>query len=265
MPDGALERPGATLRFVDAGSGRPVVFQHGLGGGEAQVAELFPTEAGRRLTLQCRGHGDSAAGPPDLLSIAAFADDVLAMADALHIGRFVAGGVSMGAAIAMRLAALHPERVEALVLVRPAWLFAPAPPNMAVYADVAEYLTGFPPSEARERFAATATARRLATEAPDNLASLLGFFDRPHPEVIASLLSRLAADGPGVAAADIRVPALVIGNDADCVHPLAMARQLAAALPGGRFVQVTAKALDRSAHAGEVRAAITAFLRDHSP
>ena len=265
MPDGILDRAGATLRFVDAGSGRPVVFQHGLGGGEAQVAELFPTEAGRRLTLQCRGHGDSAAGPSDLLSIAAFADDVLAMADALHIGRFVAGGVSMGAAVAMRLAALHPERVEALVLVRPAWLFALAPPNMAVYAEVAAHLAGFPPDEARERFAATATARRLATEAPDNLASLLGFFDRPHPEVTASLLSHIAVDGPGAAAADVRVPALVVGNEADCVHPLAMARQLAAALPDGRFVQVTAKALDRSAHAAEVRAAIAAFLRDHPP
>ncbi len=265
MPDGILDRAGATLRFVDAGSGRPVVFQHGLGGGEAQVAELFPTEAGRRLTLQCRGHGDSAAGPSDLLSLATFADDVLAMADALHIGRFVAGGVSMGAAIAMRLAALHPERIEALVLVRPAWLFAPAPPNMAVYADVAEHLAGFPPAEARERFAATAIARRLAIEAPDNLASLLGFFDRPHPDVTANLLSRIAVDGLGVAAADIRAPALVIGNQADDVHPLAMARQLAAALPDGRFLQVTAKALDRAAHAAEVRGAITAFLRDHPP
>lgn len=265
MAEGTLERPGATLRFVDAGNGRPVVFQHGLGGGEAQVAEVFPNEAGRRLTLQCRGHGDSAAGPPGLLSIATFADDVLAMADALRIGRFVAGGVSMGAAIAMRLAALHPERVEALVLVRPAWLFAAAPPNMAVYADVAEHLARFPPGEARERFAATTTAQRLAIEAPDNLASLLGFFDRPHPEAIASLLSGIAVDGPGVAAVDIRAPALVVGNAADCVHPLAMARQLAAALPDGRFVQVTAKALDRAAHAAEVGAAIAAFLRDHPP
>ncbi len=257
MREGKLERPGATLRFVDSGVGPPMLFQHGLGGDAAQVAEVSPTGF-RVLTLECRAHGGSNVGPPDLLSLATFADDVLALADQLRIPSFVLGGISMGAAIATRVAALHPRRVEALVLVRPAWLFAPAPDNMRAFAMVAEFLRDAP-AKARRRFVASDLARQLATDAPDNLASLVGFFDRPNPATTAQLLGRLAVDGPGVDASDVTAPALVVGNAVDHVHPLALARQLAAALPNGRFVEVPAKATDRAAHVAAVRAAIETF------
>ncbi|TIS01340.1 MAG: alpha/beta hydrolase, partial [Mesorhizobium sp.] len=36
---GTLLRDGATLHMTDTGEGLAVVFQHGLGGGEAQVAQ----------------------------------------------------------------------------------------------------------------------------------------------------------------------------------------------------------------------------------
>ena len=50
-----LERGGITLRGRDQGAGLPVVFQHGLGGNEAQIAEVFPDGDGyRRLTLECQ-------------------------------------------------------------------------------------------------------------------------------------------------------------------------------------------------------------------
>ena len=52
-----------------------------------------------------------------------FADDVLAFADLRGVERFVVGGISMGAAIALRIAVRHPERVSGLVLARPAWLW----------------------------------------------------------------------------------------------------------------------------------------------
>lgn len=252
--EGRLERPGAGLRFTEAGAGRPILFQHGLGGDAAQVAEIAP--AGRVVTLECRAHGGSQSGPPALLSIASFAADVLALADQLRLERFALGGISMGAAIAVRIAALHPDRIEALALVRPAWLFAPAPENMQAFAVVAKHLREAPPAKAKRRFAASEIARRLASEAPDNLASLLGFFDRPHPETTVELLGRIAADGPDVAAAAVTAPTLVVGNAIDLVHPLALARQLASVVPDARFVEVPAKATDRAAHAAAVRAAI---------
>ncbi|TIP51824.1 MAG: alpha/beta hydrolase, partial [Mesorhizobium sp.] len=57
----ALLRDGATLLMTDTGEGPAVVFQHGLGGGEAQAAQTCPLGL-RRITLECRGHGGSVLG-----------------------------------------------------------------------------------------------------------------------------------------------------------------------------------------------------------
>src|ERR1700692_1876788 len=108
-----------------------MLFQHGLGGDERQVAEVFPDDFGcRRLTLECRGQGRSEPGPLDRFSMAAFTTDALAFLDQRGVGPFAAGGISMGAAMALRLAVMAPERVRALVLARPAWMTEPAPANL---------------------------------------------------------------------------------------------------------------------------------------
>jgi pimeloyl-ACP methyl ester carboxylesterase len=257
-----FRRDGAALRYEDKGQGPPVLFQHGLGGDAAQAAEVFPgAPPARRVTLECRGHGGSALGPPERLSIAAFADDLDALAAALGLGAAVVGGISMGAAIALRLAVRRPERVGALVLVRPAWTTGAAPANMRPYAEVGALIERLPAEEARRRFEAGETAATLAREAPDNLASLRGFFGRP--PAFGRLLRAIAADGPGVAAAElgrIAVPTLVVGHARDLAHPLAHAEALAAGIPGARLAVVTPKADDRAAHVREVRAALSAFL-----
>lgn len=260
-------RDDAALRVFDTVQGRlPVVFQHGLGGDAAQVAQNFPdSPSRRRLTVECRAQGGSGSGGRRPFSIAMFADDVLAAADAAGLDRFVAGGISMGAAIALNLASRYPERVIGLVLVRPAWAFDAAPPNMRPYVEVAELIRSRPLDEARDAFAASATAARFRAEAPDNLASLLGFFARENATVFAEVMQAIADDGPGVtraAASGLAIPTLVIGSGIDLVHPLAIARSLADAIPNAAFVEVTPKATDKDRHFTEVRAAITRFLDD---
>ncbi|MER8444786.1 alpha/beta hydrolase [Mesorhizobium sp. M1066] len=262
-----LLRDDAALRVFDTGQGRlPVVFQHGLGGDAAQVAQNYPDSPSyRRLTVECRSQGGSGTGTTRPFSIAMFADDVLAAADAAGLERFVAGGISMGAAIALRLAARHPDRVTGLVLVRPAWVFDAAPQNMRPYLEVAELIRSRPLDEARDIFAASATAARFRTEAPDNLASLLGFFARDNAAVFAEMMQAIADDGPGVTraeAAGFKAPTLVIGSGIDLVHPLATARSLADAVPNAAFAEVTPKATDKERHFAEIRAAIGSFLKD---
>ncbi|RWL44318.1 MAG: alpha/beta fold hydrolase [Mesorhizobium sp.] len=261
-----LLRDGATLLGTDTGEGPAVVFQHGLGGGEAQVAQTFPTGF-RRITLECRGHGGSSLGEGRPFSFEMFADDVLAAADRAGLERFVAGGVSMGAGIALRLACRHPERVAGLILVRPAWMFSPAPQNMQPIAEVAELILVHGPEKARAIFARSEAAARLNREAPDNLTSLLGYFDRPDAKAFARVLANIAADGPGVAerdAAALDVPALVIGNEIDAVHPLSTAYALAAAIPNSTFAEVTPKARDSAKHFAELHEQISFFLHSHS-
>jgi pimeloyl-ACP methyl ester carboxylesterase len=261
-----LVRDDCALAVFDGGSGIPFLFQHGLGGDRAQVAQAFDDRSPwRRITIECRGHGASAIGTSRPFSIAMFADDVLAAADRLGVDRFVAGGISMGAAIALRLAVNAPSRVLGLVIVRPAWTFSKAPANMAPIREIASLIKSRPLAEARAAFAASPTAERLAKEAPDNLASLTGYFDRPDATAFADVLADIAADG-GVSrrqAASLLPPTLVIGNREDAVHPLAAARLLADTIPGATFVEVLSKARDKDAHFFAVRSAIANFLSTH--
>ncbi len=255
-----LRRDDVSLRSWDGGEGLPVIFQHGLGGDEAQVAEVFPDAQGfRRLTLECRGQGKSSLGDPRELSIANFADDVLAFADSRGVGRFVIGGISMGAAIAMRVTIKNPTRVRALILARPAWLWNAAPENMKPFIEVASYLQ----QRTVSNFETSATAQRLAREAPDNLLSLKKFFSANDRAATTSLLSAIAADGPGVSEAEVRtiaVPTLVIGHKIDAVHPLEFAQTLASNIAGSQFVEITPKATDKPKHVAEFRKTLAQFL-----
>ena len=267
-----FQHDGLTLAGHDSGGhgharpdALPLLLQHGLCGSAQQTAQACPDDpALRLLTLECRGHGGSDAGPLSHLSIATFADDLIAWIEHLRLPPLVLGGISMGAAIATRVAVLRPDLVRGLVLVRPAWVSADAPENMQPNAEVGALLAQHPASAAQARFLQGATAQRLARDAPDNLASLQGFFTRAPQAVTAALLQGIAADGPGVTEAQLRaiaVPALVVGHAQDAIHPWEHARQLADLLPHARLVRITPKAVDPRAYVADLHAAITCFTR----
>lgn len=261
---GTLTGDGVALAYEDGGAGRPVIFQHGLGGDRRQAAEAFGEPPGaRRITLECRGHAASSYGPLPALSLATFAGDIERLAAELGVDGPVVGGISMGAALALRLAAKGGLGARALILARPAWLFDAAPPNMAVYGEVGALLLRHEPAVAHDIFLQGASAERLRREAPDNLASLAGFFARPEPRVFGTLLMRIAEDGPGVSEDEARrlaMPVLVIGHGSDLVHPLAYARELASVLPGAELCEITPKSVDRDRYVHDFRAAVAGFL-----
>lgn len=259
----AIEREGLSLAAYDSGgNGLPVVFQHGLCGDMKQVAEAFPDkDAFRLITLECRGHGYSQSGGS--FSIATFAEDVTALIK--QVGApVVLGGISMGAAIATRIAVRSPGLLLGLALVRPAWVIEAAPINMRPNAEVGELLANLPADRARAEFEAGETFAMLAREAPDNLKSLAGFFTREPLTTTAALLREISADGPGVTEAELgqfEMPALVVGTDADFIHPLSCAERLASLLPEARSVRLTPKGVDKAAHLSELHAALSAFLK----
>ena len=79
----------------------------------------------------------------------------------------------------------------------------------------------------------------------------------------ASLLSAIAADGPGVSEKDVRaiaMPTLVIGHKIDLIHPLEYARTLASTIAGSQLVEITPKATDKPKHVAEFRKAVAQFL-----
>jgi pimeloyl-ACP methyl ester carboxylesterase len=86
----------------------------------------------------------------------------------------------------------------------------------------------------RNAFEASEIARLLAEKAPDNLASLRGFFSREPQATTAALLQAIAADGPGVSEEDLRnleIPTLIIGHDIDYIRPLSYAAAVSQLIP----------------------------------
>ena len=253
------------LRLAVHGGGKagpPLVFQHGLCGDARQVAEAMAGLDGQQwLGLECPGHGASPMAAP---SIASFADAVAALAETLK-APVVLGGISMGAAIASRLAVLRPDLVRALVLVRPAWVTGAAPANMAPNAEVGALLARHSAEEARALFLRSPTAQRLAVDAPDNLASLMGFFDRKPTADTARLLTNISADGPGISPADLRalrLPVLICGTTEDFVHPMTHVQALAGLIPDAQVVTLPPKGRDKPAHLATFARAATQFLKE---
>lgn len=267
-----IRRDGLDLVLhVQEGEGPLVFFQHGLCGDAAQPAAVFPVGSGCRLAvLDCRGHGASPAGACDALSIATFAADLAGAIEEMSAGPSIAGGISMGAAIAMRLACVRPDLVSALVLARPAWTTSAAPGNMRPNLRVGEILKQPAAPRELQSFLDSGTGRMLAAEAPDNLASLSGFFQRQPRALTAELLTRISLDGPGVTDAQLAalaIPALVIGHGEDVIHPLAHAQRLSALIPHARFLEIPPKARGRQAHEVAFRAGLDRFFQEmlHEP
>jgi pimeloyl-ACP methyl ester carboxylesterase len=259
---------GLSLNVVEGESGTSVFFQHGLCGSAAQTSETFPDDPRFRLvTLECRGHGASPAGDENRFSIKSFAEDLASLIEDRKPAPCIVGGISMGAAIATRLAVTRPELVKALIIARPAWVAAAAPQNCAPNIEVGEFLSRLPPMEAKAAFLRGETARRLERLAPDNLNSLIGFFSREPARVTAALLTRIAGDGPGITEdqlSELRIPTLIIATDGDVIHPIAHAERLYALIPGSVLKTITPKGVDKARYLAEFRSTLLKFLEDHT-
>lgn len=125
--DGRLiEIDGERIHYAEygdgTGTGRPVVFVHGLGGQMRNFAYL-PLEAlarERRVILIDRpGSGYSTRGPQTPANIGAQASTVAAVIAALGLEAPVLVGHSLGGAIALAVALDHPRSVSRVALIAP--------------------------------------------------------------------------------------------------------------------------------------------------
>ncbi|MRH98801.1 alpha/beta fold hydrolase [Agrobacterium sp. CNPSo 675] len=255
---------GLSLSVSGHGQGMPFVFQHGLCADADQLIQVFPGDSGYQcLTIECRGHGQSEVGPLDHLSIPTFADDVAGYTQ--NLDRPVIGGISMGAAISLRIAVRCPHMIKALVLARPAWVAEDAPKSAYLNLFVGQLLSQYDPREALRRFEASEIAKDLAELGPDNLSAARSFFTREPVKVTSTLLTSIMMGGPGVTEDEIKnisVPTLVIGNGRDPVHPLSYAQTLAEWIPNSSFVEITSKSDSVDAYRRDFKSALSTFLRD---
>ena len=109
-----------SIHVDDGGHGTalPVIFVHGNGTNLTQWrAQLEHVRRSRRaIAFDLPGMGLSDPPKDGNVSVDRFADSIGAVADALHVRRFVLVGHSYGGSVVMAYAAKHPERVAGLVL-----------------------------------------------------------------------------------------------------------------------------------------------------
>lgn len=99
-----------------------IIMSSGLGGSGAYWApQLEPLSSGYRvITYDHRGCGRTGGTVPEDGGIAAMADDVLEIADALDLQQFGFVGHALGGLIGLEIALRHPSLIDRLVLVN-AW------------------------------------------------------------------------------------------------------------------------------------------------
>jgi pimeloyl-ACP methyl ester carboxylesterase len=252
----------------EPGRAAPVLLLHGLGGDSGQPWAYLDGTGGRwRVAPDLRAHGATGyIGPEDAFTFDGLASDVIALLDRLGLTQPVAAvGVSMGAGIALNLAIRWPARVSALVLVRPAWLDRPMPPNLAAYPVIAGLLRTCGPADGLTRFERTGVYRAVRAESPSGAASLRGQFTAPAAVERAVRLDRMPHSVPSPAAAalrQVRQPALVVGAPRDPVHPLALAEATAAALPQASLRVVLARDEDPPGQLAQIARETARFVRE---
>ena len=128
---------GFRMHYAEAGSGEPVILQHGWPEHWWAWRHVIPrlAERYRVIAPDLRGYGWSEVPKSGGYEKAQFAADVVGLMDVLGIEKARYAGHDWGAAAGYILAMDHPERLERLaaVSVPPPWREGPPPPQMALF------------------------------------------------------------------------------------------------------------------------------------
>jgi pimeloyl-ACP methyl ester carboxylesterase len=118
---GDVTASGVRLRVVEVGSGPAVLLLHGMFVDRRTWQGVMQTLADelRLVAPDLPGFGESEKPPPNRFpyGLEAFADAVAGLYAGLRLGRVAVVGHGLGGAVALTLAARHPELVSRLVLV----------------------------------------------------------------------------------------------------------------------------------------------------
>jgi pimeloyl-ACP methyl ester carboxylesterase len=127
-----LDCQGVKIHYVEQGAGEPVILIHGLYSSASinwQLTGVFSELAKdhRVVALDLPGHGRSDKPEKDAAYGLAIINDIVALLDHLHIKQAHVVGYSLGGMIAVKLLALHPDRVKSGLIGGMGWFRAGSP------------------------------------------------------------------------------------------------------------------------------------------
>ena len=222
------------------GRGDPVVFVHGLLASSATWEDcLGPASVGRpAIAVDLPGFGCSDRPWPFDYSVDGEARGLVDFLDARGIARAVFVGNSLGGAAAALVAAEHPARVSALVLVDAATPEAPiAWPARLMRARVLGELSLSLATRPLVAFGLRrwlfADRRRVTGHATDD-----AWFPLTIPGTRRAALCAIRSDPRLYIGLEdrVRVPTLVVWGGKDRLIPVSEGERLAARIPGSRLV-----------------------------
>lgn len=217
-----------SYRVIGAGP-RDVFLIHGWMVSGAVYDDLIAaldTEGLRLVVIDLRGSGRSGR-PNDGYSIAQYAADVMAVADALGSRSFVVVGHSMGGQIAQWISATEKDRVVGQVLLCP----VPA--------------SGIPlPADARALFRNSAQNRSMQQTILGLACKQLGDAERERllddaggvaPQCIEQAFDTWTAGGFSDRLSEINAPTLVVGTDDPFLPPAFLRQAVVSLIRGARL------------------------------
>ncbi|GAB0108224.1 alpha/beta fold hydrolase [Nocardia sp. JMUB6875] len=245
-----LELAQGTIGYRETGRGDPVVFVHGVCCNSSAWRGVAPALADnwRCITPDFPLGSHSPAVPDADLSLPGQAEIVVGVLDALGLDRAVIVGNGYGGDIAQLVAARHPDRVAALVLVGPN-----VDRSYHWTAKAVVTMAKLPGAEASTRMLLPRrTFQRLpiiygwVTKRPIPDAIMAEYVgpavqDRAVRRDLIRFLRGVTPEYLARASAQVRRferPVLVVSPDEDKVFPRDAARQLAADLPQGQFATI---------------------------
>jgi pimeloyl-ACP methyl ester carboxylesterase len=199
----------------------------------------------RCVAPDLRGFGESEIRGP--FSMDRYADDVIAMLDALQIERAVIAGLSMGGYVAFALWRRHRARVRALVLAdtRPGADTPEATAKRRELIGLARVKGSAAVADAQITGMVGRTTRDSRPDVMDAVHSMLTV--APVEGIIGALEAMIARPDSTPTLATIDVPTLVVVGDEDVLTPPKEARAMHEAIAGSRL-----EILERAGHVSNV-------------
>ena len=218
---------------------------------------------GRLIRFDKRGTGMSDR-PNDVPDLETRMHDVLSVMEAAGSGRAVLFGYSEGGPMATLMAAVHPERVEALVLygayaARKRSSDYPLAPTLEQRREYADRLAG--------EWSWEADMRLMAPSADDAMARWWGQRARAAatPSTVRSLIAMNTLIDVRDALGSVRLPTLVMHRRGDQDSSVDEGRYLAEHIPGARFVELAGAHHFVAVDANQILDQVESFLADLGP
>jgi pimeloyl-ACP methyl ester carboxylesterase len=241
----SIDHAGVVLSGEEAGAGPAVILLHGLTASRRYVvmgSKALERGGYRVISYDARAHGRSSGAPDGAYNYDLLGEDLLAVMDGLDIKSAVLAGASMGAHTLLNFTLRHPERVDGIVVITPAYSGDRVleERRLPYWDRLAEGLRaggveGFVEAYGNPHVANDRIANTILTVIRQRLSM------HEHPEALADAIQAIPRSRPfggldELEALDVPTAVVVSSDEADPEHPERIGRAYADTIPGARLV-----------------------------